>query len=79
MDRFVKIDLPEEQAKPLVLAATGCPYFLLVRQEGVGIHYTMTEGFDTDWLFDIIKLLARQDADFKALLTDYVIDLSKEV
>lgn len=73
------IHLPEEEGKALVLAATGSPYVLLVHEDNVGVHRVVKGGFDTDWLFDFIKDLARDDKEFRAVLVDYIIDLSKEL
>lgn len=73
------IHLSEEESKALVLAATGSPYLLLVHEDNVGDHRVIKRGFDTDWLFDFIKDLARDDKEFRAVLVDYVIDLSKEL
>lgn len=73
------IELPKAENKALVLAATGSPYVLLVHEENVGVHRVVKGGFDTDWLFDFIKDLARDDKEFRAVLVDYIIELSKEI
>lgn len=71
------IMLSGEEAKPLVLAATGSPYFLIVEERGVGVHHVIRNGFDADWLFDFIKDYATKNPDFKKELANYIIDLSK--
>lgn len=73
------IVLSGEEAKPLVLAATGSPYLLIVEEKGLGVHHVARNGFDMDYLFDFIKDIAQKDSDFKKALADYIIDLSKVV
>lgn len=73
------IYLPENENKSLVLAATGSPYLLIVHEEGVGARHVLKTGFDFDWLIDFIKDYADENAEFRAALVDYVIELSQKV
>jgi hypothetical protein len=73
------IYLPEEENKSLVLAATGSPYLLIVHEEGVGARHVIKEKFDYDWLFDFLKDYADENAEFRAALADYIIELSEKV
>ena len=72
------IPLTDEEAEPLVLAATQHPYLIIAQDEDGGYVSTITEGFDMDALFHLVALYARENAEFKAQLADFVIDLSKE-
>lgn len=71
------IQLSQEESQPLVMAATGSPYFLLVDTEE-GFYASIKEGFDVSHIFDWIVRYARDDKEFKDALADFVIDLSKE-
>lgn len=73
------IYLPEEENKSLVLAATGSPYLLIVHEEGAGARHVLKTEFDFDWLIDFIKDYADENAEFRAALADYVIELSQKV
>ena len=73
------VQLPENENKALVLAATGSPYLLLVHQKNVGVHRVIKAGFDTDWLFDFIKDIAKENKEFRTVLADYIIELSQEL
>ena len=77
---MVKLELSEEEAKPLVLAATGqAPYFIMVNEKEQEFLVTVTEGFNIGALFRWLAMYARENKEFKASLTDFIIDLSKEV
>lgn len=72
-------EIPIEQAKPIMLAVAGKPYFLLVREKGKCYNSSMTQDFDLGALFHWLILHAREDKEFRNRLADYVIDLSKEI
>lgn len=69
--------LSGEEAKPLVLAATGSPYFLIVEERGVGVHHIVRNGFDLDWVFDFIKDFTEKNPEFKDELSNKIIELSE--
>lgn len=72
------IELSQSEAEPLVLAATGKPYFLLVDVENDEFLSNVKEGFDLGHVFEWLANYARENKEFKTALTDFVIDLSKE-
>lgn len=72
------IKLSQSEAKPLVLAATGKPYFLLVDMDNDEFLSNVKEGFDLKHVFEWLANYARENKEFKTALTDFVIDLSKE-
>lgn len=77
-----KIILEGKQAKPLVLAAIGCPYFLIVQQEtknGTKNYSHVSAGFDLGAVFDWLKNYADTDAEFRAALSNFIIDLTQKV
>ena len=76
---LVMSELPVEEAKPLILAMSGKPYFLLVREKGKMYASSMTDNFNISALFHWIALYARENKEFRSHLADFVIDLSKEV
>lgn len=80
MEEDVKVvEIPKKEGAALMLAATGSPYLLIVRQENKGVRHVLKEGFDFDWLFDVLKEMAKEDAELRSALMDYIIDLLKEL
>ena len=77
MNKKVVLELPEEENKSLVLAATGSPYLLIVEEQGVGVHRIVKPGFDCDLIFNFIKELAEEQPGFRKVLVDYIIELSE--
>ena len=79
-----EILLDGKEAKPLVLAALGCPYFLIV-QDDVSknnrtlIHSHVSTGFNVGYVFDWLTDYAKNDEDFRQVLLDFVIDVSREL
>lgn len=72
----------DEDSRELLQALGGYPFFVVVQDsfETKGsAHGRVSNNFDFDHLFDMIKLLARKNPAFKQKLADYIIDLSKEV
>ncbi len=78
MEKLEIIHLSDEEAAPLVLAATGHPYLIVAEDEDGAYVSNIAEGFDMEALFHLIAGYARENVEFKAQLADFVIDLSKE-
>lgn len=81
MGKDKTIDIEQNQSE-LLQALSGFPYFIVVQNtiETKGsARGRVSNNFDYDHLFGMIKLIARNDAKFKEKLVDYIIDLSKEV
>lgn len=81
MEKNNKQIILDDSEKELRLAALGNPFFILVQKEKedvIKIYSKVTDGFDIGYIFDWIKEFAREDKDFKAVLSDFVIELSKE-
>lgn len=78
-DKAIEINRNEIE---LVQAMNGFPYFIVVQNtiETKGsARGRVSNNFDYDHLFGMIKLIARYDRNFREKLVDYIIDLSKEV
>lgn len=54
------------------------PYFIIV-QDKDDAYVNISDGFDICYIFDWIIQYAREEEDFKKVLADLIIDLSKEV
>ena len=79
-----EILLDGKEAKPLVLAALGCPYYLVVqddvsRNDKTLIHSHVSTGFNVGYVFDWLMDFAKNDEDFRQVLLDFVIDASQEL
>ena len=78
-DRAIEINQNESE---LLQAMHGFPYFIVVQNtiETKGsARGRVSNNFDYDHLFGMIKLIARNDRNFREKLVDYIIDLSKEI
>ena len=64
-------------SKALGYATLGYPHLCLTIISEDEVEGEMTPGFDTDYLFDMLKDLAQYNEAFRKKLVDYVIDLSK--
>ena len=70
-----KIILEDEEAKPLVLAATGKPYFIMVQtKKGYLLH--VEKGFDIGHILQWLRDYAADNPDFRQVLADFVIDVA---
>lgn len=71
-----------ENISELQQAANGFPYFIVVQNtidtKGSS-RGRVTDNFDYDHLFGMIKLIAKHNKQFKEKLVDYIIDLSQVV
>ncbi len=70
-----KIILEGEEAKPLVLAATGKPYFIMV-QTKKGYLWHVEKGFDLDHILQWLRDYAADDPEFRQVLANFVIDVA---
>lgn len=79
MQAMIKIDAETQE---LWQALNGYPFFIVVQDsfatKGLAAA-RVSRNFDYDHLFNVIKVIARTNKAFKEKLTDYIIDLSKEV
>lgn len=78
-DKAIEINQNESE---LVQAMNGFPYFIVVQNtiETKGsARGRVTDNFDYDHLFGMIKLIAKHNKQFKEKLVDYIIDLSRIV
>lgn len=78
-----QIILEGAEAKPLVLSALGCPYFLVVqdnvtKNNRTAIRSHISEGFDIGHVFDWLTDYADEDADFRNVLMDFAIGVGKK-
>ena len=78
-----KIILEGAEAKPLVLSALGCTYFLIVQDdashnEQTVIRSHVSEGFDIGHVFDWLTDYADADGEFRQVLLDFVIDVGEK-
>ena len=71
-----KLILEGEDAKPLVLAATGCPHFVIVQDHSGRVHSKVTEDFDMEHVFNWLRDFAHENSDFCKALADFVIDVA---
>ena len=70
-----KIILEDEEAKPLVLAATGKPYFIAV-QTKKGFIWRVEKGFDVGHILQWLRDYAADNPEFRQVLADFVIDVA---
>lgn len=54
------------------------PYFVIAQNKN-GAYVSVSDNFDVCCIFDWIIQYAREEKDFKKVLADLIIDLSKEV
>lgn len=71
------IEITEEELE-LIKAMNKNPYFIIL-QGKEGSYVKVSDGFDVCCIFDWIIQYAREEEDFKKILADLIIDLSKEV
>lgn len=67
--------LEGEEAKPLVLAATGSPYFIAV-QTKKGFIWHIGKGFDIGHILQWLRDYAADNPEFRQTLADFVIDVA---
>lgn len=65
-----------DEAKELVLAATGRPFLILVEDEDGGL-LLKRNGIDNQTIVDLIVAMAEHSNQFRDELADYIIELSK--
>lgn len=65
-----------DEAKELVLAATGRPFLLLVEDEDGGI-LLKNNGFRLQTVVEMVKTMAEADSRFRRQLPDILIEISK--
>ena len=67
-----------EEEFEIIKAMKKNPYFIML-QDKDGSYVRVSDGFDVCCIFDWIIQYAREEKDFKKVLADLIIDLSKEV
>lgn len=65
-----------DEAKELVLAATGSPFLILVEDEDGGL-LLKRNGIDNQTIVDLIVAMAEHSNQFRDELADYIIEISK--
>ena len=74
--------LSGDEAKPLVLAATGSPYFILVKDENGEFIVNMSNGFNIGAVFAYLGEFIKDNKsnkDIQSAVSDCIIELSKEL
>ena len=76
------IFLSDEEAKPLVLAAIGNPYFILVKDENGEFTASMSNGFNLGAIFAYLETILKENKDnndIQSAMTNCIIELSKSL
>lgn len=76
MKTYKEIRYEGDEAKELVLAATGRPFLILVEDEDGGL-LLKRNGIDNQTIVDLIVAMAEHSHEFRDELADYIIELSK--
>lgn len=76
MKTYTEIRYEGDEAKELVLAATGRPFLILVEDEDDGL-LLKRNGIDNQTIVDMIVAMAEHSNQFRDELADYIIEISK--
>lgn len=76
MKTHTEIRYEGDEAKELVLAATGRPFLILVEDEDGGL-LLKRNGIDNQTIVDLIVAMAEHSNQFRDELADYIIEISK--
>lgn len=76
MKTYKEIRYEGDEAKELVLAATGRPFLILVEDEDGGL-LLKRNGIDNQTIVDLIVAMAEHSNQFRDELADYIIELTK--
>lgn len=76
MKTYTEIRYEGDEAKELVLAATGRPFLILVEDEDGGL-LLKRNGIDNQTIVDLIVAMAEHSNQFRDELADYIIEISK--
>lgn len=76
MKTYTEIRYEGDEAKELVLAATGRPFLILVEDEDGGL-LLKRNGIDNQTIVDLIVAMAEHSNQFRDELANYIIEISK--